>query len=272
MPSLDTHPSFSNVKLLYIGASGSGKTGSLASLAAKYQLFIQDYDNGLDVLLDPKILPPEQRKNVHYVTLTDKLEDDGNGIAIAKDPKAFSRGLQLLSRWKDGTEDFGPISTWGPDRILVIDSITFQGKATMRYVQHINGKTGKRPSQPIWGDAIDRQEGLLQLLYADNIKCHVIITAHIREIDLNEKKADPDDEGYIPDVQAFPSFLGRQLPGNAGRYFNSMIAATVMGTKRVIRTRTLGNLALKISTPSKVPSELPLETGMLELFNKLLTK
>lgn len=272
MPDLNSHPALDTVKLLYIGDSGSGKTGSLASLASKYQLFIQDFDNGLDILLDPKVLPPEHRKNVHYITLTDTMRDDGNGIMVCDNPTASQRGIKLFQDWKDGDKTFGPVSKWGKDCILIIDSGTFQGKAIMRYVQHINGKTGKRPSQPIWGDAIDRQEGILQYLYSDAVKCHVIVTVHVREIDLNEKKMDTDDPNYVPDTHGYPSFLGRNLPQQAGRYFNSLVQAKVQGTRRVIRTKSEGNVMLKISMPSKIPTELPLETGMLELFTRLTSK
>lgn len=270
MPTLETHPSFSCVKMLYLGDSGSGKTGSLASLAQKYRLFIQDFDNGLDILTDPKILPPEFRKNVHYVTLTDKLEDGGNGLVICKNPIAASKSAALMNKW----EDQGSIYTWGPDTVFIIDSITLQGKAIMRLVQHLNGKTGLRPSQPIWGDAIDRQEGILQALYSDAVKCHVICIAHVREIDL--QVLDENDPGYTPDVHQFPSFLGRQLPKYAARYFNTVCLAKTLGTgpnpKRIIRTRSLGNMELKVSAPSKVETELPLETGLLTLFQRLTAK
>ena len=51
MPSLDQHQSNDFVKLLLIGDSKAGKTGSLISLVkAGYKLRILDLDNLLDVL------------------------------------------------------------------------------------------------------------------------------------------------------------------------------------------------------------------------------
>ena len=51
MPALGQHQSSDIVKMLFIGPSGAGKTGALASLAsAGYNLRILDMDNGLDVL------------------------------------------------------------------------------------------------------------------------------------------------------------------------------------------------------------------------------
>ena len=52
MPKGSAHTSAIITKMLLIGASGSGKTGALASLAAAgYKLRILDYDNGLDFLM-----------------------------------------------------------------------------------------------------------------------------------------------------------------------------------------------------------------------------
>ena len=51
MPSLTQHQSNDYTKMLIIGDSGTGKTGSLTSLvAAGYKLRILDMDNGLETL------------------------------------------------------------------------------------------------------------------------------------------------------------------------------------------------------------------------------
>ena len=51
MPSLANHQSNEYTKMLLEGDSGSGKTGSLASLvAAGFSLRILDMDNGLEPL------------------------------------------------------------------------------------------------------------------------------------------------------------------------------------------------------------------------------
>lgn len=279
MPNLnDREPEKAPAKILFIGESGAGKTGALASLATKYKLYIHDFDNGLEILADPKVLAPEFRKNVFYKTFTDKMEDNGNGQMICKDPKAWQNSLKAFQSWKekegDKEVDHGGIYTWGPDKIVVIDSATIQGQACMRYVQHINGKSGTRPTTPQWGDAIDRQRSSLQCLYAEAVKCNVIVTAHVKDIDLNyDTVADPEnDPTYVPDVRTYPTFLGKDLAKNGGQFFNTTIMALMRGTRRIIRTRTEGRAGLKISAPSKIPSELPLETGMLELFQRLTSK
>ena len=60
MPALSDHQSSQTTKMLFIGDSGSGKTGALASLAAAgYNLRILDVDNGVDILAnllrDPQV-------------------------------------------------------------------------------------------------------------------------------------------------------------------------------------------------------------------------
>ena len=51
MPKGSEHKSRKYVKLLYLGDSGTGKTGSLVSLVqAGYKLRVIDLDDGLDAL------------------------------------------------------------------------------------------------------------------------------------------------------------------------------------------------------------------------------
>ena len=51
MAKLSAHKESKPFKGMIIGDSGSGKTGSLASLAAAgYKLVIMDFDSGLDIL------------------------------------------------------------------------------------------------------------------------------------------------------------------------------------------------------------------------------
>lgn len=285
MPTLDDGPQES-IKMLLIGDSGSGKTSALGSLAkAGYDLFILDFDNGLDVLRDPDIVPRDCRKHIHYVTLTDPMKMGPGGKVIPRGtPSAWADALGLLTNWrtKDGKyakagtepdEDFGPISEWGPDRVLVLDSFTFLGNAIMRHVAALNNKLGERPTLPMWGDAGAAQETLLQMLYDASIKCHVIITAHISYIGTKNK----DDKGQIieEDLHGYPSALGRALPPKVGRYFNTVVRAVTRGTgqaaKRKLRTRSEQQVDLKVPI-SAIPVELPLEDGLATIFAKIQEK
>lgn len=293
MPSLDQHQSTKIVKALIIAESGKGKTGALAALAnAGYKLRIQDFDNGLDALR--QYTKPECLQNVEFVTLTDKLTNIGGNIIPVGAPTAYSRGIQLLDHWRYYTNssgtvipgippaqvkdpknpleflpqsgapftayDFGKVADWGPDTILVIDSLTFQGNACLRYILALANHSGKQPFQSHWGQAMDLQEKLLDMLYAESIKCHVLVLSHVTYI--------PREEGTNA---GYPSALGTKLPPKVPRYFNAVleVASAGVGThqKRTIRTASMGLIQLKNPVPAaKMPLELPIETGLADYF------
>ena len=75
MPTLEEHISQKTVKMLLLGESGSGKTGLLGTLPpAGYRLFIADFDSGLDILRDPKVLDPKYHSQVFFKTFYDKTQ------------------------------------------------------------------------------------------------------------------------------------------------------------------------------------------------------
>ena len=107
MPMFKDHTVSSRTKLLLVGDSGSGKTGSLASLAnAGYNLRIADFDNGLDVLVN--YLEPEALDRVHYFTFRDSL----------KTASAYNEFVKKLESWKDDSVDFGSVKEWGDKDVL----------------------------------------------------------------------------------------------------------------------------------------------------------
>ena len=103
MPSLDQHHSSKLVKVLYIGDSGTGKTGSLASLVgAGYVLKILDLDNGLDALVQfVRKDRPERQSFVDFETVRDVYQSGPAGSPRVT-PKAFVETSKLLTKWSDG--------------------------------------------------------------------------------------------------------------------------------------------------------------------------
>src|SRR5947207_14204487 len=99
MTNLANHHSSHIVKLLYIGDSGTGKTGSLTSLVkGGYKLRILDCDNGLDVLVQFIMRDcPDKIKNVDYETRRDKFKASPVGPVISGSPRAFIDCLGLLT-------------------------------------------------------------------------------------------------------------------------------------------------------------------------------
>lgn len=262
MPALSTHQSSNITKMLLVGDSGSGKTGSLASLAlAGYNLRIVDLDSGLDILANLLAGTPGLDRVV-FETITDKMRNVA-GKLIPAQATAWQRVVGLLTNWPE----LGSITTWGPQDILVIDSFTMLGNAAMNFVQAMNSNMGKRPQQSEWGDAQNMLESLLQMVYDDGVKCNVIITSHIAFI----------GEENSAVATGYPMALGKALPPKVGRYFNTVLLARSSGAgssvKRSIFTQSTrmgsGIVELKNTNPAKVAAEYPLATGLADYFKAI---
>lgn len=264
MPSLANHTSTHITKLLFIGDSGAGKTGALASLAgAGYNLRILDIDAGLDVLSNllrdsKSAYGQEALGRVDFETITDPMKSVGGKLLPAK-ATVWQRTVKLLDNWKTESADFGPISTWGARDVLVIDSLTMLSTAAMNFVLSMNARLGQQPQQGDWYQGQQLIEGLLQMLYDDGIKCNIVMTSHITY--LGEENG--PQKGY-------PSSLGSKLPPKIGRYFNTILMAKTTGQgaaqKRKILTNTSGVVELKNTAPMRVKAEYPLETGLADYF------
>lgn len=247
MPTLENFKEEKPIKMLVMGDSGTGKTGALASLAnAGYKLHILDYDNGLDIL--STTVKPEFLKNVEYETLTEKKKSVNGMIIPAGMPKAFSRGLALLTEWGNKYTSL--------EDVIVVDSLTFMSDAALEHVQAGAGHLGKQPEIQEWGMAMSLIEDILSILYSDDIKCNVIINSHIKYI---------QDEG-TGITKAQVNTLGSKLPPKVGRYFNHMILATMEASKRIFKTKASMTMGLKSPNPEKVADKYPIESGLAEYF------
>ncbi len=253
--------------MLFVGDSGAGKTGALASLAAAgYNLNIIDMDNGLDVLnnllTDPQSMyykqDPKAAERVNYVTITDKMKNV-NGRLVPGTATAWTRAVKLLMDWQDGDIKLGPLTTWGTKDILVIDSLTMLSTAALNMILSMNGRLGQRPHQSDWGDGQTLVEGMLQTLYDDGVQCNVIVCCHLTFL---------GEEGGP--LRGYPNTLGKALPPKVGRYFNTALMARTMGQgtmqKRKILTNTSGIIELKNTAPMRVKPEYDLATGLAEYF------
>lgn len=247
--------------------SGKGKTGALAPLVADgYKLFIEDYDDGLDYLKNRvQKDSPDKAKNVHYISLRDDYIWQGSNVAVSK-AIAFSKGMSMLGRWIDPetNENLGSITTWGPDTIVVIDSLSFMAKAAMNQTLALNNRLSSGPEQRDWGLAQGSVENALAWLYSPAVKCNVIVIAHI---------------DYIADAngvnQGYPKSLGKALSPQIPRYFNTMLLVKETGAgankKKIIRTAPEGTVGVKHPIVDAIPLEMPIESG-LSTFFKLARK
>lgn len=108
-------------------------------------------------------------------------------------------------------------------------------------------------------------EEVLQILWSDQIKCHVIVTSHI------SFQADTGEGGVI---KGYPTGLGAKLPPKIPRYFNSVLQCRTQGSgageNRKIITRSTALVELKNPSPLTVPTELDIKDGLAKFFQLVL--
>lgn len=267
MPSLANHQSNSYTKLLLLGDAKSGKTGSLVSLVkAGYRLRILDLDNLLDIL-KYKVLEecPENLANVEFRSVRDKYKATPGGTMIDGKPKAWTDSIKLLNNWKytdeSGEEiDYGNPANWGPDTILVIDSLSRWCDAAYDFHEAMipRGKSGDYDGRAVYGNAQDDVEKQLAMLMSDSIKTNVIVIAHGTYMDL------PDGTKKI-----FPQGVGQKLSLKIPQYFPNYIRYKNKAGKRTIQVESDAMIDLANTRPNTLNKELPIETGLAEFFSAL---
>jgi len=262
MTSLAQHQSGQFTKLLLMGDSKSGKTGALASLVPKYKLRILDFDNGLDALA--QIVQrdnPKSLDEVEFRTLRDKLKATPMGSVVDGTATAFIEALRMLDLWKYGNTDLGIPATWGPDVILVLDSLTFMSDAAFRFREPLvpRSRDGKYDVRAVYKDSQDAIESVLALLTSESFRTNVIVISHVRYVD----NPDGTKKGY-------PTAVGSALSPQIPRYFNSVaLAQTGPGGKRQIQTAATAMIDLANPASFKMLPTLPIETGLATFFQTL---
>jgi AAA domain len=262
MPTLSQHQSSEFTKLLLIGDSKSGKTGSTAPLVKNYKLRFLDMDNGLDALVQVlKRDSPDRLGTVEFRTLRDKLKSSPMGTVTDGSATAFIDALKMLDNWKYGDVDLGPPKDWGPECILVLDSLTFLSDAAFRFREPLvpRSRDGKYDVRAVYKDAQDAVESVLALLTSESFRTNVIVISHVRYVD----NPDGTKKGY-------PTAVGSALSPQIPRYFNSVaLAQTGPGGKRQIQTAATSMIDLANPAAFKMLPTLPIETGLATFFETL---
>lgn len=264
MPKIEEHHSSQTTKALIIGNSGSGKTGSLCSLAAAgYNIRMLDYDNGADIvkgllLSDKSPYPKDAKDHFEYIPLSEPKKKLPNGRLIPAKAEIWNRTLDLLSEWKDGNANYGHIDTWTEKDILVFDSLSGLSMGAMRHQLAMNGRLGQRPWESDWGEAQELIRSLVEMVMDPSIKCNVLFLCHMKSI---------EDGGMSKN---YPNTLGKALPKEIGRYFNTALLVESSGVgsnaKRKISTQPRGIIDLKNTAPFAVAAEYDASTGLADYF------
>lgn len=260
MPSATQHPSSEFVRLLVMGPSGSAKTGSLLSLLlAGYKVSVIDMDNGLDWLVNKlRKDHPDKLENLDYQTFKDKFSMTAAGPVYKGIPDAYTRAVKALDKWDDGTSP----ATWGPDRVLVIDSLTFFGNAAYNWKDALNPSV--KDKRQIYGNAQDAVSDILDAVTAPDFRTNLIVFTHVRW------KYVEDDKGNRTVVGGGPSSIGEALMDRIGTYFNSVgLTSTTgigSGAKRSVTFMPTGLIDLKSSAVNLTQKDLPIETALATFF------
>lgn len=259
MPSATEHKSSEFVKLLFIGNSGSGKTGALTSLVkAGYKLRIIDLDSGLDALINHVKDECQDKLNaIEFQTFRDQMKMTPQGPKVRGAPASYMNTLTALEKWPDDNSD---PSTWGADTILVLDSLTNAGRAAFQWARATN-PTSKDPRQ--WYKAAqDLIEDLIANLTSDSFATNVIVISHIEMTETSTGMT----KGYA-------SSIGKALGPKLPRFFNTMILSETSGSgkavKRRLKTFPTAMIDLKNPAPMRIEAEYPIETGMADIFKLL---
>lgn len=258
MPALTKHSSNEFVKLLLIGTSGAGKTGALTSLVkAGYKLRVVDFDNGLDALVNHiKEECPDKLNQVEYQTFRDKYSAGPAGPIIKGAPTAYVKGVKAFDKWDD---DSTP-AEWGPDTILVVDSLTALGRAAFAWAKGMN-PTAKEQRQWYF-TAQDSLEQVVAMLTSEAFRVNVIVISHI---DLREQ---PDGT-----TRGYASTIGSALGPKIARYFNTLILSETSGfgknIKRKLKTLPTAQIDVKTPAPMRTEAEYEISDGLAKLFEIL---
>ncbi len=276
MPNFRDYPASQITKMLLLGHTGAGKTGALCSLAAAgYNVRLLDLDKGAEIIKDFLINPKsiytranpghwtaEQAAAVldrfSYVEIDESVSVKGPNLIARGD--AWQKITTQLGAWKDGTSDFGNVSNWGPEDILVIDGLSRLSRAALNYIRAMEGKMLAPLEQSHYFKSQNLVEGILELLYSSAVNTNIIMICHIAY-------------GEMPGSQltrGFPQTIGKAIGPKVGQYFNHALRVKASGQgsleKRMILTNTSDMIELKSAAPLRVKAEYPIETGLADYF------
>jgi len=208
-----------------MGMPGSGKSYALSTLlAAGLEVFILGTEAGfIDTVLDACAARKIDTAHLHWHALTnaapswDALETVGKttaamsyeSLAAIKDgiAKREMKGwMSLLHACRDFPDDrtgqrFGDVTTWGPERAFVIDSLSGINDVAR---EHVTGyKPNLHPGE--WGTAQELERNLIRKLVVDR-RCFFVLTAHL------DRTVDEVTQRPLITVAALGSKLGPKLP------------------------------------------------------------
>lgn len=264
---------------LLMGPTGSGKTSSLATYAKNgIECFVLVTEpTGVDSLLDSWEREKLPIDLLHYAVVTpstgswDALKEMGVKISLMnyEDLSKVKSGVgkehmkqyaKVLANCQNfscerSQKDFGDVTTWGPDRMFAMDSLSGLSLITLQTT------VGLKPSphQGEWGIAMSATEQLILKLSSD-CQCFFTMIAHIEK--------EPDEITGMAKVGV--STLGRKLAPKIPRFFSEVIRARKDPAKNPpYRWATLDSEADLKNRALSAATDLPADfTPIIEAFRR----
>lgn len=280
-----SQPDLELIKLLYLGDSGAGKTGSLASLLDMgLNVRMLDLENGSQILTSKggvllganSKYKPDCISRLCVIKLTEEMRVAG-GKLIPKSAIVWDRAMNLLMNWKYTNSvngqpvDYGPITNWTSNDVVVIDSLTALAKAAMRFHLALNGRLagsdGNEYRRDVWA-AQKLVEDFLDMISSPAVKCNVVINCHIQYV--NDPEAPPPMPNEERKKKGYANTVGNAIASKVARGFNSALRIQTdgagSGASKRIYTKSQGLVELKTPVPNAVKPYYPIETGLADYF------
>ncbi|HEY6018911.1 MAG TPA: hypothetical protein VIY48_03180, partial [Candidatus Paceibacterota bacterium] len=273
-----------------------GKTGAIVALLnAGYKVRVLDFEGNYDVLL--QYAKPETLANLDIATFQDKQTSDGatawDTDTIAKD-LAFSKAMQQMKDWKTTDAAGNPISlgasyTWGPDTVVVVDSVTSLGKASFLRARRLKGQKPGQSDPQTYDLAVKEMDAFLGWMARKTNHFHLVVLMHWQmlgpDVPMSAKSEDEEikdlkkqiatERAALLPTKLFPIGVTKASSRNIHSGMPVLIEAkrVVNGTKvrRWLYTETDEELDLAFPVPG-AEVRYPIETGLATIFELLGAK
>lgn len=232
-PLIPENYSVPGIKVMLVGAPGTGKTHVLHTLVEEgIEPYVIFTENSMGVL--GTFAGKKENCKIHwrYVKAADSSWETMFNIAkmvntMSNDMLQKTPGIekQKHSQWFDILaalatpkcdrcgKEFPPVDAWGTDKAVIVDSLS--GLNVIARALTVGGKPIL--TQPDWGVCMGMEDALIQKLV--NLNCHFILTSHL----------DRTFDEVLGTVTLTPSALGKKLGPTIPRWFDDVILTHIVG-------------------------------------------
>lgn len=225
-------------KILLMGAPGSGKTYSIASLVeAGLEVFVIFTEQGRESLLEGMRAKGLPKDKVHWASVAPGSPGFAALLKVAKDintktqselqgakgvsEKQYQQMIDLIGLCHNFVDqhgvEFGDVTTWDNKRVLVVDGLSGLNIMAMDLV------VGAKPIKTIadWGIAMDAEMRFIHQC-VNSLICTFVLVAHL---EINRDEVDGR-------MYKFPALLGNKNSYSFGKHFSDVILCQADGKKR----------------------------------------